>query len=408
MVMRGQPQRGRRVAGLASITVAGALALGAGACEPEPAPRADEPRTLSADAVWAGGTPWTIDPEPVFRVDGSDPEYPLTQVVAAHLVDDDLLILADRSRTPSVSAFDGSGEGIWRWSEVGQGPGELSFLALAWIAPDTTLGLYDPSSSRVIRLEARTGASAGHVTFDWLPAMGGTGTVLRGPAGPNSLIGWPNGALGEVRDGISYTPVYLVDIDERTSTPFTEVARMAVASGPDPHPPILGARRVVAYAGEGRLLYGLGLDFRVTEWRLDAGGEPEPASDFGRPYDRRPVSASMIEAQKQIDLARPTSSPPDEWAAHVERLYAEQQIAELLPAFDRILVDALDHVWVRHFVAPGDTVSHWSIFDAERAWLGEIGVPASIEIMDVGVERIAATETDAFDVPSVVVLRLQR
>ncbi len=394
----------RRPHGLGAV----ALMVSIWACGPDPNPREDTAGVMGSGSAWSGGAPWVIDTVPIYRVDGNDPEYPLTQVVAARFVHDDLLVIGDRPRSPSVSAFDGTGERLWWRSEVGDGPGELNFLALAWLEADSTVTLYDPSTSRLVRLDPATGALADQVTFgDWLSAGGPAGTVIRGPAGPTSFIGWPNSSIGTIRDGVSYTPAYTIDLSDRSMTEFAEIGRLGVVSEASPRPPILG-QRVIVYAGGGRLLHGLGEDFTITEWTFDDPGGPRSSADFGRPYDRRAVSERMIEGRKQADLARPTSDPPEVWAAEIERRYAEGPIADFLPAFDRILIDDLDHVWVRHFLAPGDTMTHWSVFDVERTWLGDITLPTPIDVVDVGVERIAAIVTDDFDVPSVVVLRLDR
>ena len=73
--------------------------------------------------------------------------------------------------------------------------------------------------------------------------------------------------------------------------------------------------------------------------------------------------------------------------------------------------DALDHLWVEDYEAPGEEVDGvlWTVFDPEGRVLGFVDTPEGLEIYEIGADYILGkTEDEEFGVESVQVWRLAR
>lgn len=161
------------------------------------------------------------------------------------------------------------------------------------------------------------------------------------------------------------------------------VDRCVNTSGLPCHTLLFGARAQWAVA-DGRLYFGTSVDYTIRALDLD-GGE---VLAFARPFTPKRVSDD--------DVERATRGQPP-------RRGEELAVAEWLPAYDRMLVDAHGNLWVRGY---GWRV--WSVFDAAGRWLGEVEAPRGLRVHQIAADHVVGVMRDSLDVESVAVYRLVR
>lgn len=76
------------------------------------------------------------------------------------------------------------------------------------------------------------------------------------------------------------------------------------------------------------------------------------------------------------------------------RLQGSLQVPSTWPPFAALLTAPNGELWVRAGSAPG-SAARWNVFDAGARWLGEVRVPASLELSAVGDGYVIATERRA-------------
>jgi hypothetical protein len=66
-----------------------------------------------------------------------------------------------------------------------------------------------------------------------------------------------------------------------------------------------------------------------------------------------------------------------------------------------IVVDEVDHVWVREFGTPEDEQAIWVVFDPNGVALGRVETPPGLEVYQIGADYILGGARDEFDVEGV-------
>jgi len=56
---------------------------------------------------------------------------------------------------------------------------------------------------------------------------------------------------------------------------------------------------------------------------------------------------------------------------------------------------------VQHFPRPGEARNRWSVFDPTGVWLGELSLPASLRVTDIGADYVLGVYRDEFGQESV-------
>jgi len=80
-----------------------------------------------------------------------------------------------------------------------------------------------------------------------------------------------------------------------------------------------------------------------------------------------------------------------------------------LPAFDRVLVDAVENrIWIRDYLPEWKTEADrdWTVHYSDGRVLGRVSVPAGIEVLHVAGSSLVAVVRDEMDVEYVVVYGL--
>ena len=77
---------------------------------------------------------------------------------------------------------------------------------------------------------------------------------------------------------------------------------------------------------------------------------------------------------------------------------ADMPLVEAFPAFGRMFVDRLDHLWVEEYRLPGEEHRLWTVFDPEGRALGLVEMPGSFNVREIGEDYILGTREDALDI----------
>jgi hypothetical protein len=125
-----------------------------------------------------------------------------------------------------------------------------------------------------------------------------------------------------------------------------------------------------------------------------------------RPYSRLPVLTEDVTAY--VD-ARVEDGPPIQWIRDgIRASFAKVQPADSLPAIRSIRVDSDDNLWVELGRHERDTSSTWSVFTKEGALLGEVVLPGTLHVFEIGSDYIVGRDRDDLGVERVRLLTLAR
>ena len=340
--------------------------------------------------------PWRIGPEPGLTIGLSEAgdAHELFRVSDAVVLEGGRIASANGG-TGEIRVFGPDGAHEVSMGGAGEGPGEFSHLAaIAPWAGDSIVG-WDRQQQRIS-------------VFD---RAGQHGRTFRVPQF-NDSFGLE--FLGVTRDG---RLLLRAGFPRRDDEPFRGMFR------PD--------QLYALFTGEGELSVELGVH-PGAEGFLSAGGGVE--SFFGHPHAKNTVATvwgerllvspndafelraftldgepSMV-VRLDTDTRSPTrddmrrwfddftaNDTPEERAAF-RGTFDEFPLLESFPAFTDIVVDALDHVWVREFPTPGDEDAVWVVFDPDGVALGRIETPAGLEVHVIGRDYILGRARAEFEV----------
>ena len=123
------------------------------------------------------------------------------------------------------------------------------------------------------------------------------------------------------------------------------------------------------------------------------------------------VRRATTDAHLQVTIDGWVDRTSEELRAQTRTNLRSVPAAEFLPAYTSAMADAMDHLWVREYEAPGEEQPGvlWTVFDAQGPVLGFVETPEGLEIYEIGEDYILGkTEDVEFGVESVQVWPLER
>ncbi len=120
------------------------------------------------------------------------------------------------------------------------------------------------------------------------------------------------------------------------------------------------------------------------------------------------------------ELKRPTQADVDAWIQgrlaelpeeRRERYQAQTEMmapVEFFPAFEALHSDPLDYMWVKEYNLPGQDQSLWTVFDPSGRVLGQLDLPADLDVYEIGVDYILGANMDELSVEQVQLWPLDR
>ena len=380
------------------------ILLGAIACgdirnpdSPTPAPRlrdsagvriAENPRPPAGS-----GLGWEIGPEPAVNIgsaDGEDP-YLFHRVWDMATLSGGRIAVAD-ARAQEVRIFDLSGVHLATWGGEGEGPGEFRSLRGVARWRGDSVAAWEADSNRGVSLFDSAGKLGRVLRF----AVAGSREdimVLRVAAIVTSHdvgSGWGpelqaqqmvydlRDADGNVTASLGPYPGYEMSERQRMamtvwrSVPFTRSVRVAA-------------------------WHDLAVISPNHTYEIRAFGTDGALRRIVR-MDHTLVSAT----RSLLALQREESGDEDS--------DNDIPIPETLPAFDRVVADAVNHLWVREYRIPGQDAPRqpWTVFDPEGRVLGHVETPPELSVFEIGADYILGLATGDMGVQQVQVWPLRR
>lgn len=427
--MRASPGGGAPGAGFARhrvppgrrLTVALA-ALFSAACGPDPARDAAPPPTpeiRDSAGIWivenprppeGSRLPWRVGPVPSVSIGAVDGEAPsvLWGALDATRLSDGRIVVANAG-TNDLRVFDAAGAHLENWAGEGEGPGEFTSLSRVEPWPGDSIAAW----------WTRTG---GISVFDSEGNYGRTFRLGGNDEDPKWLALRPQAttragavlATWRWRDADTIV-VHLRDGEGDLA------ASLGVHPGPDYHRTNVGTdreriwekifgRRLVHAPWEDLVAVGVTERYELKAFRDDGS----LARIVRRQHALQPPAPTDIAAYIEVAVSyMPMGlSPPEieRRQADLRRDYGAVPAAEHLPALDSVMVDALDHLWVREFESPAEVRPGilWCVFDPGGRVLGFVETPDDLYIYEIGDDYILGRVGHELDVESIQLWPLHR
>ncbi len=102
------------------------------------------------------------------------------------------------------------------------------------------------------------------------------------------------------------------------------------------------------------------------------------------------------------------NAPNEEVASRLEAHYRQMPLPDSMPAYSRLLVDAVGNLWVQEYSGVMFSASTWSVFDDDGRWLGTVDMPEGFTAYQIGDDFVLGRLEDELDIEFVVVFGLEK
>jgi len=368
----------------------------------------------STRPAWQAGKAWSVDSTLVTigTTEGA-PGQQLHQVAGAVRLADGTLVIANGG-SRQILRYDSTGTFLGATGREGSGPGE--FRALSWIGRlrGDSLATWDRGVNRVTIF-----TPTGTYSRDYKPTLPANSIDLdltslhaKGLLAGDRIV-LTRGASFASADGtagVQRQPAtaWILDSAGKAITSLGPFPGEAIFLAPGKTPgsitrtPIpLGAATIFAVGSE--MVHVVDTDvFAVRMYGTDG----TLSTIARRPYTPEPVQPADIAAV--IDAAM-EDLPPVQWIRDGIRAGYEQVPApQHLPSIRAMHVDSEDNVWVQAGHHAGIADATWTVFNREGRWLGDVTLPAALQLLEIGSDYIVARDRNELGVERVRVMRLRR
>lgn len=346
---------------------------------------------------------WTVDPAPVLKIGDINGDVTFTQVAGATRLDDGTVIVGDRVTPYPLQHFSGDGKLLKNLARKGLGPGEIEYMVRMLRCGDS-LFTHDGEGAR-INAYSIDGTYARTFRFDG-PQARSPYTSACNAARVFVHHGWETRA--DMKEGAfrANVPFWLSDAEGAVETVLGNFpgsdrfgnVRDGQMTGTRPMP--FGREPRIAIGRE-RVYVGTAESFEIRVFDLAGKRVGTISKDIENPR----VTDADLDRLVTNDLA----ISPRATEAGIRREYDALPLPEVLPAYDRILVDADDNVWVRPYPRGESATTRWHVFDASGNASAVVDVPTALEVFEIGRDYLLGRYVDDEDlVPELRVYTLRR
>lgn len=399
--------RGGRV----SIAVLLALAAPLGCSGSErPAPPVERTVVDGVEVVtshrpaWAPDEGWRLAPEPEVAIgdDEEDPRYLFGDVIGAVRLSDGTIVVGD-AQTEELRYFGSAGDNVRVVGSGGEGPGQFNRLAEVHRCGRGTVYARDLGRDELNVFDA-SGRFVERHPFEENAGVSVYVGLSCNEEGQLLAMDWGDEFGGESRQGHYRTTVHIWLLDPQGHVlhdfgPFPGVDRLGLSLGSIPHP--LGKTPAKAL-GEGHAYIGTADEFEIEVRSL----EGELVRGVRRSVEPGAITGDHIERHLEF-AARDDSRDAEELSRYG---FDAENSPATFPAYSRFLLDTSGHLWVENYRMPWEEAElrRWSVFDPEGVWLGDVEVPPTFEITDIGDDHVLGVFRDELEQESVRLYPLSR
>jgi len=293
-------------------------------------------------------------------------------------------------RSLELKVFSPTGKPLRVSGGKGEGPGEFRTIVAIQRCMGDSLFVYDgalfrvsvfgPGGAFVRTLDLRRWSPHGLPPYDFWCHRSGTRAFLHRSTDP------PAGE-GPFRPSVEISLIGPKDSVVRLGRfPASERYFKDGAAGPRPF-----GRRTTIGLGSRYLYVGTGDAPEVSQYSLR--GEPVRTVHWTRAPV--PVTATHVDWYVRAFIARRAGRVN---TGEVERYLRALSWPKAFPAYDRILVDASDNLWVEDYPIPDVSQREWTVFNATGKRVAALTVPSGFRALEVGRDYVLGVWTDELDV----------
>ena len=343
---------------------------------------------------------WTIDATPLLEITDDDPDGEVVLGNAVHVTrrPDGGLMVSDQG-LHSLRLFSSDGRFQRAVGRQGAGPGEFEFIRQALRCGDSLF--VEDIVTRRVTVHSLDGTIAR--TMSTLEFAGGPEAFRSACNADGVFVHHAWNQFDPTVRGRRRTPlsvwitsaardlrVALADVDGPESVGFGTGAANALLR----RTPQLGIGRRHVYVGAA--------DSGVVQvYALDG----TPAGTRRLPESEMRATAADLERAKRIDSLGQDAETQKE----TRRVWELDTPPATLPAYDAILVDKDEHLWVRRYPVAGKDSTPWIVFNPAGVQLATVTMPAALTVYEVGPDYVSGIVRDPVSGRhAVVVLSLNR
>jgi hypothetical protein len=354
--------------------------------------------------VWQEGPAWVLEPTPsvdIGAMSGS-PEYELFQANSAVRLANGQIVVAN-SGSAELRFYDRAGKHIRSVGGRGSGPGEFENLLWVRKCKGDSLLVWDLRLRRGSVFDT-TGEYQRSFTLpaeaSYIPFISfKNGTLLAQQASQWMDQEWSDGVQRPAISVLRFSPdgEQLADIGA-----FPADEYWGSNDGEHPHRWRRAFGRRMAVAVSDSLIWiGTADDFSIDAYDLDGTLVRRVRVPM---YETRAVREDHLAVWVQDAMATLEAS----MAEHMRPFFEGVRPPDRLPPYERILVDSEGYLWTEHYVLPGDERRTLSVFREDGSMLGDVSVPASFRVLEIGRDYMLGRMLDELEVEHVQLYRLAR
>ncbi len=336
-------------------------------------------------------------------VEEGPPEYTFQLIGGAVQLNNGNIFVVD-ARAAELRMFDASGEFRRQVGKRGGGPGEFRMSPqlralgadslIVWDGADRLL-IYSSDGALI-----RTANLGSHPRFGsiFLGLDASGGALFRVHGDPREMRARPEGTFRDTTTIVRFGPEGGAAVTQlRLPSDDQNVTR---TDGQVMIRPVIFSRALATELAGSGLVTGDGDPAEVQVRDLDGvpiriirfdGGATENATSADIEFRRSALTAAL-----QRSTAGRSSS----------EAYAGVPGRGRIPAFQRILIDPADRVWLKSYPRRGDETQIWLALDAAGMLLGRMQIPFEVEPLSIGERHVIGVTRDEWDVEYLVLHRI--
>jgi hypothetical protein len=331
---------------------------------------------------------WTVNATPILAITGDDAEGQpqVGSAVGVTRLPEGGVLVADRGLF-ALRWFDSTSTLVRSLGREGKGPNEFEYIARLFRCGDSVF-VNEITKAKPWLVFTLDGTMARDFAFD-SPQGIPTYRTTCNANGQFVHMGWERFRELEPGRRRGLVPYWLSGADGKSTAPLGDLPgseRLVEPGGSGPHP--LGREPVLAI-GRTRAYVGTADSFTVRTFSL--AGEPLESLRYSD-TDLR-ITPDDIERYKYIDTVGQT----DARKASAAREWATFEFPPTVPAYDAMLVDARDHLWVRRLPRGIGREAEWTVFGPDGTAAARVVMPGDLTVHEIGDGYIAGIRTDAAD-----------